>query len=261
MRVSVRLCGILILASACDACLAAAIVRSGSGATPAAIQAAVDQFRADLGGANNGVGGSFADGRREINWDGVPDSFAEPNALPANFFNVNSPRGVVFNTVNEFAAASNQFRVSADSSNVANEPVRFGGLDASYPSNFVTFSAERLFQARGATTIDVMFFVPGTRIPATVSGFGVVFTDIDTSSRALVTCYALDGSRLVGVSPGLQAQGLSFVGFTFNSAAERCYRVEIRAGNQPLGAGAVDSGSVEVMAMDDFIYGEPRSIY
>src|SRR5437868_8958461 len=36
--------------------------------------------------------------RSEINWDGVPDALAAPNNLPANFFNVNSPRGVVLAT-------------------------------------------------------------------------------------------------------------------------------------------------------------------
>src|SRR5579884_801410 len=55
------------------------IVEQGSGANPAAIQGAVDAFRADLGGANNGVGGSFSSGRREINWDGTPDNFSSPN--------------------------------------------------------------------------------------------------------------------------------------------------------------------------------------
>lgn len=75
--------------------LGAPVVRTASGANPAAIQATVDQFRADLGGANNGVGGHFTSGRREINWDGVPDSFSAPNFLPVNFFNANSPRGVV----------------------------------------------------------------------------------------------------------------------------------------------------------------------
>src|SRR5262249_9038780 len=74
----------------------AAVVRSAAGADPASIQATVDQFRNDLGGSNNGVGNSFATGRREINWDGVPDNFAAPNNLPANFFNANSARGVVF---------------------------------------------------------------------------------------------------------------------------------------------------------------------
>ena len=82
---------------------------SASGATPADIQATVDQFRAGLG-ANNGVGGSFSGGRREINWDGVPDSFSSPNALPGNFFNANSPRGLTMTT------PGTGFRVSADSS-------------------------------------------------------------------------------------------------------------------------------------------------
>lgn len=71
----------------------APVVRQGSGANAAAIQATVDQFRADLGGAlNPNNGQSFPTGRREINWDGVPDQFSSPNFLPPNFFNVNSPR-------------------------------------------------------------------------------------------------------------------------------------------------------------------------
>src|ERR1051325_1739523 len=78
---------------------AAPVVRQGSRATAAAIQAIVDTFRADLGGANNGVGGSFTNGRREINWDGVPDNFSEPNNLPTNFFNVNTPRGILFKAI------------------------------------------------------------------------------------------------------------------------------------------------------------------
>ena len=50
--------------------------------------------------------GDFGGVRREINWDGVPDARADPNALPANFFNVNSPRGVVFSTPAMMPAAS-----------------------------------------------------------------------------------------------------------------------------------------------------------
>src|SRR6188472_3162890 len=50
---------------------AQAIERIAAGATPASIQAAVDQFRADLGVLNPNNGQSFKNGRREINWDGV----------------------------------------------------------------------------------------------------------------------------------------------------------------------------------------------
>jgi hypothetical protein len=53
----------------------APILFSAEGANAAAIQATVDAFRATLG-ANNGVGGSFPDGRREVNWDGTPDAQA-----------------------------------------------------------------------------------------------------------------------------------------------------------------------------------------
>ncbi len=61
------------------------VVFSAAGQTPSSIQASVDAFRNFLG-TNNGVGNSFPGGRREINWDGVPDAFAAPNNLPANFF-------------------------------------------------------------------------------------------------------------------------------------------------------------------------------
>src|SRR6476660_1278940 len=75
---------------------AAPVVRQATGANAAAIQAAVDQFRADLGTLNPNNGQSFASGRREINWDGVPDNLSAPHFMPNDFFNVNSPRGVVF---------------------------------------------------------------------------------------------------------------------------------------------------------------------
>jgi hypothetical protein len=97
-----------------------ATVRSAAGASPASIQATVDQFRADLGGANNGAGGTFATGRREINWDGVPDNLSSPNNLPANFFNSNSARGIVFSTPGN--AGERVFRVRIRSGDVALGP-------------------------------------------------------------------------------------------------------------------------------------------
>src|SRR6184192_3503491 len=76
----------------------AVVIYDAAGASPGDIVAVVDAFRANLGTLNPNVAGSFGFGRREINWDGVPDAFAAPNLLPANFFNVNSPRGVIFAT-------------------------------------------------------------------------------------------------------------------------------------------------------------------
>ena len=159
---------------------AAAVVRTGSGATPAALQAIVDQFRADLGGSNNGVGGSFASGRREINWDGVPNNTAAPNFMPPDFFNVMSPRGAVFHTVLEEGSAFDDFIVSASAA--SGTAVRFGNINAAYANTFITFSAERLFAARNAVGTQVQFYQPGTTNRAAVSGFGVVFSDVDANT-------------------------------------------------------------------------------
>jgi hypothetical protein len=240
---------------------AAPVVRQGSGANTAALQALVDQFRADLGGANNGVGGSFMTGRREINWDGVPDNFSEPNNLPLDFFNVNSPRGVIFNAVeDETGAALNQFAVSANTA--SGVPVRFGNLNASYSTIFTTFSAQRLFTIRNAHIMEVNFEIPGTNIPATVSGFGVVFTDVDSATggnRSLIRVYGTDGRQLSAASAPVLDNGLSFVGISFN-AGERIARVVIESGNAALSATNTDGvNGADVVAMDDFIYGEPRA--
>ncbi|MBA3786198.1 MAG: hypothetical protein H0X15_11810, partial [Acidobacteria bacterium] len=235
---------------------AAPVVRQTSGANAAAIQATVDQFRSDLG-ANNGVGSSFTTGRREINWDGVPDNFASPNNMPANFFNANSPRGAVFTT----ACGNATFRVSANSNNPTATPVRFGELDASYPSTFTTFSAQKLFTVISGSAVPcniltVNFFIPGTSIPATVSGFGAVFSDVDITGNARILAYDKAGNLL---SPGFMAPtaaggGLSFVGVSFN-AGERIARIEIVCGTDGLSSLVAEAGAIDLVAMDDFIYG------
>src|SRR5687767_5620583 len=112
--------------------LAAPVVRQGSGANAAGLQTIVDTFRNDLGGAlNPNNGQSFINGRREVNWDGVPDNLSEPNNFPPNFFNVNSPRGIIFNSIEDATgAALNQFAVSATAA--SGTPVRFANLNAAY---------------------------------------------------------------------------------------------------------------------------------
>lgn len=87
---------LFVLSLACaPSASAAPVMHSGAGLTAATM--ARDAFRTTLGGGTTaGANGSFGGLRREINWDGVPDALSAPNNLPANFFNVNSPRGVLF---------------------------------------------------------------------------------------------------------------------------------------------------------------------
>jgi hypothetical protein len=221
---------------------------SGSGSNAAAIQAAVDSFRATLGALNPNVAGSFASGRREINWDGVSDNLSAPNNLPANFFNVNSPRGVVFST------AGTGFQVSANAS-VGN--VEFDNINATYSGIFQTFSPQRLFTSLGSNVMDVNFFVPGSSTAATVFGFGIVFTDVDLANTTSIEYFDVNGQSLAKAFAPIFNNGLSFLGVLFN-AGERVGRVRITSGNTALGPN--DGGTVDVVAMDDFLYSEPQAV-
>ena len=90
--------GLAILVAAASV-QASPMIFSGAATDAAGITPFRDAFRTAIGGGTvAGANGSFGGLRREINWDGVPDGFASPNNLPANFFNANSPRGAVFST-------------------------------------------------------------------------------------------------------------------------------------------------------------------
>lgn len=238
---------------------AAPVVRTASGANAAAIQATVDQFRNDLGVLNPNVAMTFPTGRREINWDGVPDGFSAPNNLPPNFFNVNSPRGAVFTT----PCSNALFRVSATAA--SGVPVRFGDIEPSYTTSFTTFSPQRLFTVipvfpNSCNILTVNFFAAGTTTPATVSGFGVVFTDVNTTGNARFICYDAAGGLVGGVfAPTAAPNGLSFIGVSFD-AGERIAQCQITSGTTGVAPGHFNGAvfGVDVIAMDDFIYGEPQ---
>lgn len=227
----------------------AQIVRSASGATPAAIQATVDQYRVDLGALNPNVPGSFPSGRREINWDAVPDSFSAPNDLPGSFFNSNSPRGAVFST------PGTAVRVSADSSNPTGTPVLFGDINPTYPNIFQTFSPQRLFSPIGSNIVDMTFFVPGSTTPAVSRGFGAVYTDVDIAGTSF-EYFDINGASLGSFNAPVADNGLSFLGVLFEAPVVA--RVRIHYGNSALGPN--DGAGVDVAVMDDFIYGEPQAV-
>ena len=44
--------------------------------------------------------------------------------------------------------------------------------------------------------MDVTFRIPGTSVPATVSGFGVVFTDVDVFGPTTVEFFDVRGQRI-----------------------------------------------------------------
>jgi hypothetical protein len=242
----------VLLGAAATSAHANLITFSASGANTADIQPTVDSYRAALGTLNANVAGSFGTGRREINWDGVPDALSAPNNLPANFFNVNSPRGIVFST------PGTGFQVSATAA--SGTPVEFGNINVLYPGLFKTFSAQRLFTALGSNVIDVNFFIPGTTTPAFTTGFGAVFSDVDLANTTSIQFFDL-ANALIGtiIAPSITgSETLSFVGGLFNSG-EQISRVRISSGNSALGPNE-SLLTTDLVVMDDFIYAEPRAI-
>jgi hypothetical protein len=220
-----------------------------TGGNAAAITSTRDAFRAAVGGGTTaGANGSFGGLRREINWDGVPDAFADANFLPANFFNATSPRGAVFNT------PGTGFLVSANAGQAT--PALFG-----FPNDFQVFSAQRLFTAVNSNITDVTFFVPGTTNPATTSAFGAVFVDVEVAGGTKIEFFDQNNTPIYSRDAlGFGNQGLSFVG-AVAGAGERIGRVRITSGiNTIVTNGQLGNPNDDAVVMDDFLYAEPTVV-
>lgn len=256
----------LFAALTAQVALAAPVVRSDfntGGAGDAAFGALLNQFRADLGGALNPPGACSPDpclgGRREVNWDAVPAGLSSPNAFPGGFFNgqagvdpLGRQRGMNLTT------PGTGFRVSA---------TEFSDETAFGPAEFDAFSPTRLFASMGSNITDVTFAVPGSPgTAATVSGFGVVFADVDYTGSTSMQFFDGQGASLglfqvSGVFPspdGRNSQGsFSFLGVSFDGG-ERVARVRIVSGSHGIDGNFV--GLDDAVVMDDFIFAEPLAV-
>jgi hypothetical protein len=215
------------------------VAYSAAGVDAAAIQAVVDAFRNAVGSPNNGnAPGPLASGRREINWDGGGNNSAtSPAPTPFTGFQLN--RGALFTT-------SGTGFVQAPPSGLA---TTFN--NATY--TFTTFSPLRLFSPVGSNITDVHFFRPATEIPATVNAFGAVFTDIDLPESTFIEYFSPQGESLAKLFVPPANNGLSFVGLVLTN--ERVAVVRITSGNTAPGPN--ESEFVDVVVLDDLIYGEP----
>ncbi|HUR32026.1 MAG TPA: hypothetical protein VMZ69_11390 [Saprospiraceae bacterium] len=215
------------------------------------IQATLDEYRSMLGADNGGTAGSQISGRRELNWDGVPDSLAAPNLLPHDFFNTNvgnRARGA------DFTTPGSGVQVSADSNNPFSALPSFGNINPTYQQTFQPFSAERVFSPIGSNIVDLRFFVPGSTTPAVVKGFGAIYIDVDNQENTAFEYFDIDDNSLGVYATPVLNEGHVFLGVIFETP--RVHRVRIEYGNSPLGPN--DGSSVDVAVMDDFIYGEPQ---
>jgi hypothetical protein len=235
-------------------------VFQAAGPTASSIQSTVDAFRAALGDPNNGNNpGPLQTGRREINWDGGGNNFATtPPVTPFDVF-LNT-RGGRFTTPGVGLSQAPPSGLAT----LFNNPT--------YGSIFSTFSPFRLFTPVGSNITEALFFLPGTNgaVPATVSGFGAVFTDVDQpdgsgpgkkrgnrKASTLIEYFGADNkvlfSSFVPASPG--DASLSFFGIVFDDPL--IARVRITAGDTAPGPN--DNEKQDIAMMDDFIYAEPVS--
>ena len=91
----------------------------------------------------------------------------------------------------------------------------------------------------------------------------VVFSDVDQLGSASIKLIGANGESLGVYQAPACGSGFSFVGVKF--ATPLVAAVEIKSGQGPLGADAADVSdrdhgpARDLVVMDDFIYGEPRS--
>jgi hypothetical protein len=246
----------------------APLVFQAAGPSADSIQSTVDAFRDALGDPNgNNPPPLDRSGRREINWDGGNPNVLDTTTPVTPFNTFLNNRGSQFTTPG----------IGLSQAPASGGPQ--GGLEAlfnnpTYGTIFSTFSQSRLFTPVGSNITEALFFLPGTNgaEPATVRGFGAVFTDVDQpdgsgpgkkkgnrGASTLMEYFDADGkllfSSFVPASPG--DGSLSFFGIVFDDAL--IAGVRITTGN--VAPGPDDDGKNDIVMMDDFIYGEPQPLY
>jgi hypothetical protein len=223
---------------------AASIVFSVAGADASSIQGTVNSFRNALGVNNGNAPGPLATGFREINWDGGGTA-TTVSGTPFAGFQAN--RGALFTTGGTGFVQATPPGLATQFSN------------PTYANIFQTFSSPRLFSPIGSNVTDVNFFVPGpgTTTAATTNAFGAVFTNVRLANTTSIEFFNRIGTSIGKFSAPVASAGLSFLGIQYN-AGEEIFRARLLTGNSALGPN--DGGSVNVVAMDNFIHGEPRSV-
>jgi hypothetical protein len=134
-------------------------------------------------------------------------------------------------------------------------------INATYATTFVTFSPVRLFTPLGSNITEGTFSIPGTggAVPATVAGFGAVFADVDLANTTSIQYFNANGASLGTFFAPTANNGLSFLGVS--GLGDGTARVLITTGNSALGPSeVVGAAAVDVVVMDDFLYGEPRAV-
>lgn len=213
------------------------------------INSSLNEFRNLLGSQLNNTTGQTT-GRREINWDAVPDSLLG-KALPLNFFNpVAAAAPEALKRGLAYSPSGGEFRVSN---------TNFADVNAAAAAQFSSFSGNKIFANISSNDWEVLFQVAGSSTAASVKGFGAVFADVDLSNSTSLEFF--NGTKSLGkyfVPAHDASSSFSFLGVYFKNN-ETITKVQVsHQGNLASGAADVsNSGAADLIVLDDFLYSEP----
>jgi hypothetical protein len=210
------------------------------------INGKLNEFRKLLGDQVNTTPGAVG-GRREINWDGVPDDLLNKK-LPLDFFNPTGPAAAISNQRGLKYSATGNFQVSKTD---------FAETNGSASAQFSSFSGDKTFANVSSSLWDVEFEVPGLAVPANVKGFGIVFSDVDLPNSTSLEFF--NDSKSLGkfFVPAKDGSNFSFLGVYFKN--EQVTRIRV-AHDGELDKGQNDisnNGHADLIVMDNFLYNEP----
>lgn len=208
----------------------------------------LNEFRQILGATLNTTPG-VTGGRREINWDGVPDSLLD-KAMPVDFFNPAGSdaslaifqRGLVYDTIGDFIVTNDQF----------------ASVNSEATAEFEAFSGNKTFANVNATLWEIDPQVAGSSLAATINGFGIVFSDVDVANSTFIEFFHDNeslGKFFVPVHDNTNS--ISFLGVYFKNKKVTHLRVghdgKLSDGEKDITSG----GTKDLVIMDDFLYDEP----
>lgn len=219
-----------------------AVVFSASGD----VTVKLNEFRSQLGVLNTNIGQTT--GRREINWDGVPDSLMGLK-ISNDFFNPVGPGAPV---------ARQRGILYAGSDNAVVSKTNFADINPLASAEFATFSGNKAFAVTNSSLWPVEFVVAGTTTFATIRGFGLIASDVDKPNSTSLEFF--NGSRSLGkyyFPAHNNSTSFSFLGVYFPNEIV----TQVKIGHEGLlfsGEKDITQGGVnDLIILDDFIYSEP----
>jgi len=240
------------------------ILYQATATTRSELEPVIDRFRQDIGagGINNGLTpGPLESGWREVNWDNTGTLLRDGAGI-----NIPGSGLLMFPIVGTRLDLGG----SVDVAGLGD----FYDIEQSYRLEFRPYSDPNQAAVVSQGSFDsgnltALFYTPGTTYDhiRSISGFGVVFADVDLEGAATLEFGVHGGFNTAPFkAPAAPGNGnYSFLGVRFD-AGEVFTIVGIKPGNRGLWPGVVDGmldefgRRIDLVSIDDVIFAEPKVI-